>query len=100
MLAVSTPLARGAPPQVTAAHSLLHRDQSAWRCSPAPGPGEVVWPNVLLRAWERSARRLLALAAFAALTLFYLVPVTAVQVGWLCRRGVPLGARGRGCAGC
>lgn len=71
--------------QVTAAHSLLHRDQSAWRCSPAPGPGEAVWPNLGLRAWERTACRLLALGVFVALTLFYLIPITAVQVGcgWL-----------------
>lgn len=41
--------------------------------------------------WERSGRRALAWAAFAALSLFYIIPVTAVQsllalnsvTGWL-----------------
>lgn len=83
------------PPQVTAAHSLLHRDQSAWRCSPAPGPGEAVWPNLGLRAWERTARRLLALGVFVVITLFYLIPITAVQVG--CGRpGCGAGQRSNG----
>lgn len=65
---------------MVAAHSLLHRDQSAWRCKPAPGAEEVVWQNVVWRAWERSCRRVLATAAFVALTLFYIIPITAVQV--------------------
>lgn len=40
--------ARNAMPltQVVAAHSLMHHDATAWRCRPAPGPGEVVWQNV------------------------------------------------------
>ncbi|KAL4447960.1 hypothetical protein ABPG75_005179 [Micractinium tetrahymenae] len=82
--------------QVVAAHSLLHHDQSAWRCHPAPAPGEVVWSNLGLRFPVRRCRRLLLWAAFAALALFYTVPVAAAQsllalnsvTGWL--QGVPV----------
>lgn len=64
---------------------------SAWRCAPAPTPLEVVWGNLGWRAWERQGRRLLMLGAYAALSLFFMIPVTAVQsllalngvVGWL-----------------
>lgn len=48
--------------------------------------------------WERAGRRALAWAAFVALSLFYIIPVTAVQsllalnsvTGWLA--SVPVGA--------
>eukprot|EP00887_Chlorella_sp_A99_P001230 scaffold14.g1230.t1 len=65
--------------QVVAAHSLLCRDMAAWRCQPAPGPAEVVWGNVGWRAWERRGRELCAWAAFGALALFFMVPVSAAQ---------------------
>lgn len=38
-------------------------------------------PSRRWRMWERSSRRVLMWAAFAALSLFFIIPVAAVQVG-------------------
>lgn len=39
-----------------------------------------VLPACSWRMWERSARSLLMWGAFVALALFYMIPVSAVQV--------------------
>jgi hypothetical protein len=65
--------------QVVAARNLMSHDLTAWRCQPAPRPDEIVWPNLGLRAWERSVRTIAMGGAFVAMTLFFMIPVTAVQ---------------------
>lgn len=65
--------------QVVASGALVCEDLSAWRCQAAPRPPEVVWSNLRMRAWERTTRGRTMWAAFTALTLFYLIPVAAVQ---------------------
>jgi hypothetical protein len=45
----------------------------------------VLWRNLRLRLWERRLRQALVAGAFWLLVLFYVVPVSAVQVrrrGW------------------
>lgn len=65
--------------QVVAADALMCEDLSTWICQAAPRPAEIVWPNVGMRARERSVRGRLMWAAFITLALFYLIPVAAVQ---------------------
>lgn len=65
--------------QVVAADVLMSEDLSAWRCKAAPRPQEIIWKNLGLRTWERSSRSNLMMISFVLLTLFYLIPVAAVQ---------------------
>ncbi|KAK9804434.1 hypothetical protein WJX72_012500 [[Myrmecia] bisecta] len=65
--------------QVIASTSMQHHDQRAWRVSAAPGPDEIVWRNLRWRKWERKVRTVLVWSAFVCLTLFYMIPVGAVQ---------------------
>lgn len=64
---------------VLAAAALLHHDASAWHAQPAPGPREVMWDNLRLRAWERSLRAVFSWAALITFSLAFLVPVAAIQ---------------------
>lgn len=45
----------------------------------APEPQEVIWCNVGLRQWERSARRSTLIACFLLLLVTYVFPVSAIQ---------------------
>lgn len=65
--------------QVQAANALMSEDLSTWRCQAAPRPSEIVWKNVGMRTWERSARTLLMWICFVLLAAFFMIPVTAVQ---------------------
>jgi hypothetical protein len=65
---------------VVAATSLPYHDESCWRLQAAPQGGQVLWGNLRLRLWERRVRAVLAGAAYVVLVIFYVVPVTAVQV--------------------
>lgn len=65
--------------QVAASRSLMTEDLSTWRCQPAPKPEEVIWTNLGWRDWERAGRRMVMLCAFIAMTLFFMIPVAAVQ---------------------
>ena len=64
---------------VLAAAALLHHDASAWHAQPAPGPREVLWDNLSLRAWERSLRAVFSWTALITFSLAFLVPVAAIQ---------------------
>lgn len=64
---------------VLAAAALLHHDASAWHAQPAPGPREVIWDNLSLRAWERSLRAVFSWTALITFSLAFLVPVAAIQ---------------------
>ncbi|KAL0039508.1 hypothetical protein WJX77_000232 [Trebouxia sp. C0004] len=65
--------------QVIACSSLLHHDQRAWAADAAPNSEELVWANLGWRSWERQLRFVAVWAAFFALALFYIIPITAVQ---------------------
>ncbi|KAL4515648.1 hypothetical protein Ndes2437B_g07075 [Nannochloris sp. 'desiccata'] len=65
--------------QVVASGALMCEDLTAWRVEAAPRPEEIVWKNLGLRAWERSSRGALMWISFTLLTLFFLIPVTAIQ---------------------
>jgi hypothetical protein len=65
--------------QVVAAGALMCEDLTAWRVQAAPRPEEIVWKNLGLRAWERSSRSAVMWASFITLTLFFLIPVAAIQ---------------------
>ena len=77
--------------QVVAAGALMCEDLSAWTVQAAPRPEEVLWKSLFMRTWERTGRGALMWVAFTALTLFYLIPVAAVQallstnslIGWI-----------------
>lgn len=64
---------------VLAAAALLHHDASAWHAQPAPGPREVIWDNLRLRAWERSLRAVFSWTALITFSLSFLVPIAAIQ---------------------
>ena len=65
--------------QVVASGALMCEDLSTWRVQPAPRPTEIVWKNLGLRMWERSARNIIMWCAFIALTTFFMIPVAAIQ---------------------
>lgn len=65
--------------KVIAAGAMMSEDLSAWKCQGAPRPDEIVWKNLGLRLWERSARRAVLWVVFFLLMAFFMIPVTAVQ---------------------
>ncbi|MEW5319517.1 MAG: hypothetical protein WDW38_010662 [Sanguina aurantia] len=65
--------------QTVACTSLPHHDPQVWRMDAAPEPQEVIWCNVGLRQWERSARRSTLIACFLLLLVTYVFPVSAIQ---------------------
>ncbi|KAK9811621.1 hypothetical protein WJX72_007134 [[Myrmecia] bisecta] len=65
--------------QVVAVTSQMHHDVSAWDVDAAPAPEEIVWRNLGWREWERKLRNTIIWVAFAALAIFYVVPVAALQ---------------------
>ena len=77
--------------QVVASQVMMSEDLSTWLCKPAPQPQEILWDNLRMRAHERNIRQKIFTISFWALMLFFMIPVTAVQVlistnslvGWL-----------------
>ncbi|GIL54579.1 hypothetical protein Vafri_10327, partial [Volvox africanus] len=65
--------------QAVAANSLHHHDVNAWRVHLAPAPFEVVWKNLGLTMTAKTGRLYLLWVAFWAMTLFFMIPVTAIQ---------------------
>ncbi|CAL5228475.1 g11617 [Coccomyxa viridis] len=65
--------------QVKAVSSTQHHDTSTWKVSAAPGPQEIIWGNLRWRSWELAVRFVAVWGAFAVLTLFYLIPIIAIQ---------------------
>lgn len=66
--------------QCIAANSLMHHDETAWRVQNAPEHFEIIWKNVKMRTWERSLRTLLFWSLFTLMTLFYLIPISFIQL--------------------
>jgi hypothetical protein len=66
-------------PAAAAGSALVCEDLDCWSARAAPAPAEVRWGALGMRRWERASRGSIAWAAFWALALFYLIPVTAVQ---------------------
>lgn len=65
--------------QTLCANALVHHDSYAWLPHPAPAPEEVLWANLGFRKWERSVRKGLIMAAYIALLLFMIIPITLLQ---------------------
>jgi hypothetical protein len=65
--------------QTIASTALQDHDTSAWTVGPAPGPDELVWTNIGMRAWLRSFRSLVVNTAYVALVFFYGAPVALAQ---------------------
>ncbi len=61
--------------------SLHANDVDTWVVEGAPAPFELLWANLRLTGQERRRRGLVLWAAFVAMTLFFMIPVAAVQVG-------------------
>lgn len=66
--------------QVVASQTMMSEDLSTWVCKAAPQPEEIVWSNLKMRATERTIRSKIFTASFWTLMLFYMIPVSAVQV--------------------
>ena len=66
--------------QTIASTALQDHDTGAWTVAPAPGPDEIIWTNLGMRAWLRGIRSLIVNAAYICIILFYGLPVTALQV--------------------
>ena len=66
--------------QVIASQTMMSEDLSTWVCKAAPQPMEVLWENLRMRSSERNIRSKIFTASFWALMLFYMIPVSAVQV--------------------
>ncbi|GFR49707.1 hypothetical protein Agub_g11860 [Astrephomene gubernaculifera] len=65
--------------QAVAANSLLSHDETYWRVQNAPAPFEVVWKNLALTLPVKSGRLYILWAAFWAMAIFFMIPVTAIQ---------------------
>lgn len=65
--------------QVSALKALASEDPDAWQCRTAPRPKDVAWRNLGARRWERELRAAGIGAAYIALVLFFMIPVSAVQ---------------------
>ncbi|KAG2435998.1 hypothetical protein HYH02_011711 [Chlamydomonas schloesseri] len=65
--------------QAVASCSLHAHDVDMWVVRGAPAPFEVVWKNLGMGVAERDSRRLLLWAAFWMMTLFFMIPVAAIQ---------------------
>lgn len=65
--------------QVVASRSLMSEDLTTWRCEAAPRPDEIVWPNLGMRNWEKSLKGLIMGVSFSLFTIFFLIPVAALQ---------------------
>ncbi|KAG2494790.1 hypothetical protein HYH03_007033 [Edaphochlamys debaryana] len=65
--------------QAVSAAALHANDVKTWRVQGAPAPFEVVWRNLGLTLHARSGRRILLWVAFGAMTLFFMIPVSAIQ---------------------
>ncbi|GLC42964.1 hypothetical protein PLESTB_000282200 [Pleodorina starrii] len=65
--------------QAVASNSLHHHDVDAWRVHNAPAPFELVWKNLGLTMPVKSGRLYILWAAFWMMTLFFMIPVTAIQ---------------------
>ncbi|PNW79626.1 hypothetical protein CHLRE_08g360564v5 [Chlamydomonas reinhardtii] len=65
--------------QAVASSALHAHDVDMWVVRGAPAPFEVVWRNLGMGVQERDTRRLLLWGAFWLMTLFYMVPVAAIQ---------------------
>lgn len=66
--------------QVIASQTMMSEDLSTWICKAAPQPQEILWGNLRMRAMERNIRSKIFTASFWVLMLFYMIPVSAVQV--------------------
>ena len=66
--------------QAVASTALLAPDENLWCVHDPPGTGEIIWPNLRWRAWERRVRSVLMWTLFAILCTFYTIPVGIVQV--------------------
>ena len=67
--------------QAVASTSLLHHDETVWRCMAAPEPAEVLWGSVGMRLWERQTRTAVVRVLHSLLLLTYAIPVSALQAG-------------------
>ncbi|GLC42966.1 hypothetical protein PLESTB_000281900 [Pleodorina starrii] len=65
--------------QAVGSNSLHSHDENAWRVQTAPAPFELKWQNIALTMPIKSGRLYILWAAFWAMTLFFMVPVTAIQ---------------------
>ncbi|KXZ47794.1 hypothetical protein GPECTOR_33g676 [Gonium pectorale] len=65
--------------QAVGANSLHSHDINTWRVQNAPAPFEVVWKNLGMTTPMKAGRLYILWAAFWAMTLFFMVPVTAIQ---------------------
>ncbi|GIL54578.1 hypothetical protein Vafri_10327 [Volvox africanus] len=65
--------------QAVAANSLHSHDENAWRVQGAPAPFELVWKNLSFTMPIKNGRLYILWAAFWAMTIFFMVPVAAIQ---------------------
>ncbi|KXZ47791.1 hypothetical protein GPECTOR_33g673 [Gonium pectorale] len=65
--------------QAVGANSLHSHDENAWRLQNAPAPFEVIWKNLSMTMPIKSGRLYILWAAFWAMTIFFMVPITAIQ---------------------
>ncbi|KXZ47792.1 hypothetical protein GPECTOR_33g674 [Gonium pectorale] len=65
--------------QAVGANTLHSHDVNNWRVHVAPAPFEVVWKNLGMTTPMKTGRLYILWAAFWAMTLFFMIPVTAIQ---------------------
>ncbi|KAG2426171.1 hypothetical protein HXX76_013152 [Chlamydomonas incerta] len=65
--------------QAVSSNSMHHHNVTVWRVQGAPAPFEVIWKNLALTLPIKSGRNWILWAAFWAMTLFFMIPVTLIQ---------------------
>ncbi|GIL80074.1 hypothetical protein Vretimale_12911 [Volvox reticuliferus] len=65
--------------QAVAANTLHSHDENAWRVQGAPAPFELVWKNLSFTMPIKNGRLYILWAGFWAMTIFFMVPVAAIQ---------------------
>ena len=57
----------------------IRTTESVWSLTAAPEPGEVIWQNLRMRAWERQIRGIIMWLVFIAIIILYLPVCLAIQ---------------------
>lgn len=57
----------------------MNHDPGAWKTQAAPEPEELIWTNLWMPSKTRSTLGALGWAGFITLTLFFMIPVAAIQ---------------------
>lgn len=65
--------------QSQVAMGMVSYHEGYWATTTAPSPGEIIWPNVQYRGWERRVREMVSWGVLVTLVLCFIPIVGVVQ---------------------